>query len=59
MTQVEALKLALSKEVNSIELYRKLANQYPAIKELLDSLVIEEEKHKALIEKKIAEVTRY
>lgn len=59
MTPIEALELALSKEETSIELYRDLANKHSAIKDLLLSLVNEEEKHKLLIEKKIAEIRRY
>lgn len=59
MTPVEALELALNKEKASIELYAKLANQHPAIKELLFTLLNEEEKHKKLIEARIAEITKY
>jgi rubrerythrin len=57
MTPAEALKIALSKEVASIKLYRKLYDQHPAIRDLLSTLVNEEEKHKKLIEKKIVEIT--
>lgn len=59
MTPVEALKLALSKEEASIKLYRKLTIEHSAIKDLLLSLLNEEEKHKLLIEKKISEITRF
>jgi rubrerythrin len=59
MTPVEALKLALSKEEDSIKLYNDLAIKHPALKDLLLTLVNEEEKHKILIEKKISEITRY
>ncbi len=59
MTPVDALKLALSKEEQSIKLYRDLVAKHSEIKELLFSLVIEEEKHKQLIEKKISEITAY
>ena len=56
MTPIEALDLALSKEEQSIKLYSKLSIEHLAIKELLDFLANEEEKHKLLIEKKIAEL---
>jgi len=59
MGPVEALRLALSKEVASIKLYNKLCLEHPELKELLLSLVNEEEKHKLLIEKRIGEITRY
>jgi rubrerythrin len=56
MGPIEALKLALNKEQASIQLYNKLYLEHPAIKELLLLLVNEEEKHKQLIEKKMAEL---
>lgn len=59
MSPVEALNLALDKEKAAIKLYGELANQHPAIKELLFTLLNEEEKHKKLIEGKIAELTKY
>jgi len=58
MTPVEALKLALTKESASVELYRRLLLEHPAIKDLLLTLLNEEEKHKQLINKKIAEITQ-
>jgi len=59
MTVMEALKLALSKEIAAIEMYRKLAIEHTAISELLNSLMNEEEKHKKLLEQKILELTGY
>ena len=59
MSPTEALQLALSKEEGSIELYKRLANEHAEIRELLSSLVIEEEKHKKLIKKRITEITKY
>jgi len=59
MGPVDALKLALSKEMASIELYSKLNLAHPVLKELFQFLIIEEEKHKQLIEKKILEITKY
>jgi len=58
MGPVDALKLALSKEVASIELYNKLNLKHPGLQELFSFLIIEEERHKRLIEKKILEMTR-
>ncbi len=58
MTPVDALKLALSKEVESIKLYQDLSIEHPAIKELCSSLMLEEQKHKKKVEEKIYELTR-
>lgn len=57
MIPVEALKLALSKEAASIKLYEKLYREHTQLKDILLFLVTEEQKHKALIEKKIRELT--
>ena len=57
MTPVEALRSALKKEEASMELYRRLSVEHPAVKELLLYLTDEEYKH--MIEKKIAEITKY
>ena len=57
MTPVDALEIALAKEEASIKLYRRFAEEHPAIKELLLSLLNEEEKHKKLIEGKIVTLT--
>lgn len=59
MTTVEALRLALEKEEDAIKLYQNLGQEYSEIKDLLLFLLNEEEKHKKMIEGKIAEVTRY
>ena len=59
MTPAEALKIALSKETSSIELYKKLSADHTAIRDLLSNLLNEEEKHKKMIEKKIAELDKY
>lgn len=58
MTPVEALKLALSKEESSIEVYKKMINEHPVIRDLLTELLNEEFKHKKLIEEKIREIMR-
>ena len=59
MTPVDALNLALSKEEDAITLYNRLALEHSAIRDILLTLVNEEEKHKILIKKKIVEITRY
>lgn len=59
MTIVEALKLTLSKEEASIRLYQQLIREHPNLKDLLYSLLTEEQKHKKLIEGKISELNRY
>lgn len=56
MTPIEALNLALAKEDASIKLYTRLSLEHAAIRELLQLLINEEEKHKMLIEKKIIEI---
>ncbi len=59
MTPIEALELALQKEQQAIDIYGKMANEHPAIKELLLELQGEEFKHRRLIEKKIEELRAY
>ena len=54
---VEALRLALSKEQESIKLYNRLSLDHPAAKEVLLFLVNEEQKHQKLIEEKIVALT--
>ena len=57
MVPVEALKLALAKEVEAIELYSMLDFKHQEIREIFDFLINEEQKHKQLLEKKIFEIT--
>jgi rubrerythrin len=59
MIPVEALKLALAKEEASITLYKNIAIEHKALKDLCDELISEEFKHKKLIEAKIRELTKY
>ena len=59
MGPVDALTLALAKEIESIEMYTKISNDHPSLNETLLFLIGEEQKHKKLIEKKIYELTRY
>jgi rubrerythrin len=58
MVEIEALKLALSKEQDAVVAYRKLLAEHPGLKDLLYFLLNEEEKHVVMIEKKIAELYR-
>lgn len=58
MVPIEALKLALGKEKESIKLYNRLNLEHPGLKDIFLFLVNEEEKHKQLIEKKIYEITK-
>ena len=58
MTPVEALEVALGKEKAAIALYQDLIAKHSVIKDLLYSLLIEEQKHKKLIEERIVELTR-
>jgi len=59
MTPVKALKVALAEEIKAIELYRKLNLEHSSLKEIFLFLINEEQKHKKLIEQKIAETTKY
>lgn len=58
MGPVEALNLALSKEVEAIALYSRLSIEHPAVKDTLLFLVNEEQKDKQLLEKAIVELTK-
>jgi rubrerythrin len=58
MIEIEALQLALSRERQSIKTYEKLLVEHPRLKELFSFLITEEQKHAAMIEKKIVELTR-
>ena len=57
MGPVEALKVALGKEIEALELYQKFSNEFPAAKDIFLFLIGEESKHKVMIEKKIVELT--
>lgn len=56
MIEVEALKLALAKEQNSVAAYQELLAKNPALKDLFYFLLTEEQKHVVIIEKKISEL---
>lgn len=58
MTPVEALELALSKEIEAIELYQKFAVKHKVAREVFEFLTNEEQRHKQLLQKKIQELTR-
>lgn len=57
MGPIEALKMALAKEVETKLLYEKLAVQHPVAKTIFLVLSGEEQKHAKLIEDKINELT--
>lgn len=59
MGPVEALKYALSRELESITVYAKLGIDHRELKDTFDFLITEEEKHKQLLEKKIEQLTKY
>lgn len=56
MIPIEALESALSKEVETIELYEKFSAEYSVAKDTFLFLAGEEYKHKQLLEKKIHEL---
>lgn len=58
MSPVEALKFALSKEIEAIGVYARLAVENPTLKDTFSFLVTEEQKHKKLLEQKIYELTK-
>lgn len=58
MIDIEVLRLALSKEEEAIQLYQRMIQTNPAIKDLLYELVTEEQKHKILLQKRIAALQR-
>lgn len=58
MGPIEALEVALGKEIEARNLYEKFIFQYPETKEIFTFLMNEEEKHQQLIEKRIVELQR-
>ena len=58
MGPIDALKLALAKEIETAQLYEKYSTEFPVAKDIFVFLLNEEQKHKVLIEKKITELTR-
>jgi rubrerythrin len=58
MVDVEILKVALSKEEEAIKFYQGMLRTNPGLKDMLYDLITEEQKHKTLIEKRIAELMR-
>jgi rubrerythrin len=58
MTPVEALRLALSKEMEAMQLYQELSLANPAVKDTFLFLINEEAKHKKLIEERLFELRR-
>lgn len=58
MGPIEALKIALEKEIEARDMYEKMGQEHPATKDICIYLQNEEEKHKLIIEKKISELSR-
>ena len=58
MGPVEALKFALGKEIEAVEMYQGFAAEHSVARDIFEFLITEESKHRILIEKKIAELTR-
>jgi rubrerythrin len=56
MDYLEALKMALVKEKESVEIYKQFSIKHTAMRELFEFLMTEEQKHVKLIEKKIFEL---
>jgi len=50
MEQIEALKMALSREIESEQLYKDMSVKYPESKEVFTLLMNEERKHQQLIQ---------
>ncbi len=61
MGPVEALKLALEKEIEAGNLYQKFASESKtrSVNEIFTFLAGEEIKHQRLIENKLRELTKY
>jgi rubrerythrin len=56
MDYLEALNMALKKEEEAVKMYRQFSIKHPAIKNLFEFLMDDEQKHVSLIEKKISEL---
>ena len=59
MVPLEAFKLALSKEIEAMEMYEKFSLEFPVAQETFLFLAKQERKHKLLIEKQIADMTAF
>ncbi len=57
MIEIEALKLAITKEEAAAKMYQEMLIDHPVLTGLLSFLITEEQKHKVLIEKKIVELS--
>lgn len=58
MGPIEALELARTKEIETLELYREFSEENTVARDIFLFLMDEEQKHKVLIEKKIRELTK-
>lgn len=57
MGPVEALEMALVKEIAARDLYQEFSIKFPAVRDTFLFLLGEEEKHKKLIEQRIAQLS--
>ena len=58
MTDVEVLRIALEKEERSIKFYQGMLAEHPNLMDMLQGLIIAEQNHKKIIEKKISALTK-
>lgn len=56
MGPIEALEMALAKEIEAVKIYEGFSFKYPETKDIFTFLKNEEEKHEQMIEKRIAEL---
>ena len=58
MTDVEVLRIALEKEERSIKFYQGMLAEHPNLKDMLLTLIMAEQNHKKVVEKKISDLTK-
>ena len=58
MGPMEALEIALSKEIEAAEFYKKMAIQHSEIRDLFTELSNVEQKHKKMVEAEILKFRR-
>lgn len=58
MTDVEVLRIALAEEEKAIKMYQGMLAEHPNIKDMIVTLIMAEQNHKKIIEKKIFDLTR-
>jgi rubrerythrin len=58
MTDVEVLRIALGEEEKAIKIYQSMLAEHPNLKDMLLTLIMAEQNHKKVIEKKISDLTK-